>query len=360
MVSDVSDLPEFDLRKKTLVAMCTAIERAVGDGPISALALFQRGQYFEHRRRRWTRLAAQSNGAPIVIGYVDAQEDQLPDGVRQLPIELDDPLAGRWALLIASPTICGIVDATDRDLVAAGSGPIEARRIFRSTWTVDPDAVERRGRQLLEEFPELEVARPVLDDVGRHAEASARIGSSMEPLLQQMTAVDLELTAALDERMRWQLRAERDQLTGAYNRTGLERMLIGPLRDAPLAAMFFDLDEFKAVNDGHGHVAGDLLLRAVAKTLQQQLRLTDLVVRWGGDEFLVVVTDTTPEALTNRAHRLLEALNKIRMRDYPGVEVRASVGIEADWRRPVTIEALDQAMYRAKAAGGNTIRSVGG
>ncbi len=357
-MSEVADLPEYELTKKTLISMCTAIERAVGDGPVSALALFQRRRYFERRRRRWTRLAEQAGGGPVILGFVDADPEQVPAGASPLPIDLDGPLAGRWTLLVASPSICGIVDASDRDEVEAGPGTLEARRIFRSTWSVEPAAVEQQAARLIEEFPSLEVARPILDDIRRHARSATPIGSSMEPLLRQLTDVDLEATAARVERVQWQMRAERDDLTGAHNRAGLERMLLGPLRDQPVAAMFFDLDDFKEVNDVHGHLAGDQLLQATAKTLQEQLRLTDLVVRWGGDEFLVVVTDTAADALADEARRLLDAINRIRLREFPTVRVRASAGIEANWRQPVSITALDEAMYRAKAEGGNTMRST--
>lgn len=165
-------------------------------------------------------------------------------------------------------------------------------------------------------------------------------------------------------------RAERDPLTGLYNRaaftTAVERALArgpgerrragrpsgGPPCAGRLAAIVYvDLDGFKAVNDGHGHAAGDEVLRQFAAALHDSMRANDLVARLGGDEFAVWMRDTTPaeaRAATERACERLRAHSAER-----GWTVDASVGIAMFAARPpnaaVAIAHADTLMYRRKS-----------
>jgi diguanylate cyclase (GGDEF)-like protein len=116
--------------------------------------------------------------------------------------------------------------------------------------------------------------------------------------------------------------AERDPLTGVGNyRLLRERFPIEMEqhrdRGAPLSLIVIDLDEFKRVNDEHGHQYGDRVLQDVAGALIGSVRSTDLVVRHGGDEFSIVCPDTTPETARELAARLCEGLAEVRVDDRP-------------------------------------------
>jgi diguanylate cyclase (GGDEF)-like protein/PAS domain S-box-containing protein len=155
-------------------------------------------------------------------------------------------------------------------------------------------------------------------------------------------------------------RALRDDLTGLANRAlfmdRLEHALLR-LQRAPstIAVLFVDLDDFKAVNDGLGHAAGDALLVAVAERLERCLRPSDTIARLGGDEFAVLLDDVeSRESAWQTSERLLETLQMPVPIGDLAVNVPASIGIAiAD--APASPESLmrdaDIALYRAKGAG---------
>lgn len=147
-----------------------------------------------------------------------------------------------------------------------------------------------------------------------------------------------------------------DPLTGALNRRGLDESF-PEVRNGkgPLSVIMVDLDHFKRVNDTHGHAAGDAVLRAVTTRLAEVLRLGDAVVRYGGEEFLLILPEASLEQATRVATRALESLraSPIRAGDLK-LSVTASFGVaqrlEGEDRDQV-IERADAAMYRAKAEG---------
>ena len=158
-------------------------------------------------------------------------------------------------------------------------------------------------------------------------------------------------------------RAETDELTGLANRTTLERRLEAAVTDAlrggrRLSALVLDLDDFKRVNDRHGHGAGDVCLRAVARALEASLRPGDLAGRLGGEEFLVVLADTGAKGGWLVAERLRARIGGLQM--HSGAELSASFGV-ASLPDQVTsagelVRAAEHAMHEAKATGRN--RSV--
>jgi diguanylate cyclase (GGDEF)-like protein len=127
------------------------------------------------------------------------------------------------------------------------------------------------------------------------------------------------------------------------------------------ALIMLDLDHFKAINDRHGHGIGDAVLASTAARLSAKLRTTDLLGRWGGEEFLCLLTQTDPLAALQKAETLRQALEG-QVVDLPGaaLEVTASIGV-AVYRPGQTLEAIidaaDQALYRAKRAGRNQVCS---
>ncbi|OZI50297.1 GGDEF domain-containing protein [Bordetella genomosp. 5] len=165
-------------------------------------------------------------------------------------------------------------------------------------------------------------------------------------------------------------RASEDPLTGLANRTGLltalERVCGAARAHTQCAALLYlDLDDFKIVNDSHGHAAGDHVLRTLAARMRSMLRVGDVAARIGGDEFVMLATGVQPAAATRLAEHLMHDLSQpIVLETGTRVEVGVSVGIamidatNADAQR--VLEAADTALYRAKAQGGMRSAFAGG
>ncbi len=164
--------------------------------------------------------------------------------------------------------------------------------------------------------------------------------------------------------------AMHDPLTGLPNRNSLNERLTDALTRAarsrdPVAVLFIDLDGFKRVNDEYGHAAGDEVLREVARRLPQALRATDMVARFGGDEFVVLldteVRDDTPQRICQRIFDLLEAPIVFTQGQ---ASIGASIGVAQHPPLPNNPDELlkraDAAMYLAKQAGKGCVRQAGG
>jgi diguanylate cyclase (GGDEF)-like protein len=169
-----------------------------------------------------------------------------------------------------------------------------------------------------------------------------------------------KLRAALDEEQRL---ARVDFLTGLPNLkafTDLAEMEI--LRagryNHPLTLAYLDLDNFKAVNDRHGHQTGNLLRRTVADAIKDTVRATDLTARFGGDEFLVLLPDTAAGQAAEIVGRVRERLDgEMKSRGWP---VTFSIGVATFISPPasvdVLIQAADRLMYQVKEQGMDCIR----
>jgi diguanylate cyclase (GGDEF)-like protein/PAS domain S-box-containing protein len=158
--------------------------------------------------------------------------------------------------------------------------------------------------------------------------------------------------------------ADHDPLTGLVNRRRFEADLNATLARArtsrePTAVLVIDLDNFKGVNDAYGHAGGDAVLRDVARTLRKNVRAHDVIGRLGGDEFGIVLAQTSPESARRVAATLLQALDRDLVSSRPA-KVTASIGVNVvDSDESLTADALlveaDVAMYDAKEAGRNRI-----
>lgn len=170
-----------------------------------------------------------------------------------------------------------------------------------------------------------------------------------------------DLRDRVEARSRIDYLAHHDALTGLPNRTAfierVEALLAPALAERrTLALLFIDLDHFKRVNDSLGHLAGDALLQTVARRITGSLRAGDLVSRFGGDEFLVLLQgDTPPQAVEDVAAKLLAAIGEPVQLEGASISVTPSVGVALFPRDGATPDELikhaDTAMYRAKARG---------
>ena len=160
--------------------------------------------------------------------------------------------------------------------------------------------------------------------------------------------------------------AHHDQLTGLPNRLFLAAHLPGAIEEAQrsgsmLAVLFLDLDRFKHINDSRGHETGDKLLKAVAQRIRATTRTEDIVVRMGGDEFIVVLkTVATPEQINETASRITEALAEPVLIDGRPLVTTASIGVSLFPRDGSSMGELlrqsDTAMYQAKDRGRNNFQ----
>lgn len=159
-------------------------------------------------------------------------------------------------------------------------------------------------------------------------------------------------------------RASYDVLTGALSRSAIEGRLAHAVRAAhasgsPLAVVFFDIDHFKHVNDEHGHLVGDECLRIVAMRTRNRLRTYDLVGRWGGDEILVLLPDTTLDEAIGVAENLRSAVNGRELEiDGRMLGVTISAGVaQLSYGEPATelVRRADDALYSSKQDGRNRV-----
>ena len=186
-------------------------------------------------------------------------------------------------------------------------------------------------------------------------------------MLSQQRALELEQRASRMAEL-----AHRDALTGVLNRRQLEVVLDQEFarasrEDAPLSLAFIDLDDFKKVNDMHGHLVGDEVLRAFAGKLQQTLREGDTVARFGGEEFIVLMPGTPEDAALDVMRRLLGTLAATPMHTLQDgtlfVTFSAGVATHGGYERfadmQELLKAADDVLYRSKNLGRNRVIARG-
>ena len=175
-----------------------------------------------------------------------------------------------------------------------------------------------------------------------------------------MVLVQHDLTDSHARANKLRYLSSHDELTGLYNRACFNELLGQALESQalPLAVLFIDLDHFKEINDSDGHQVGDAILVEAARRLQEVVRATDIVGRYGGDEFVIVLGAPALPALAERvAHRLNQQLNSPFEVNGQCYVLSASIGIAHAPAHGRTLQALlaaaDEAMYQSKAAGRN-------
>jgi diguanylate cyclase (GGDEF)-like protein len=191
----------------------------------------------------------------------------------------------------------------------------------------------------------------------------ARVG------LGRRTVLRFSLQDALEEEalIRMHQSALRDRLTGAFNRGAFDDRLHGELaasrrRGTPIALLLFDIDHFKGFNDTHGHQAGDAVLAAVARCVQQAIRPEDVLARYGGEEFAVILRAISARSAAVMAERVRLAVEELSIA-WQGAQIGVTISVglvHATSQVPVEgpaelIAAADAALYEAKHQGRNRV-----
>jgi diguanylate cyclase (GGDEF)-like protein len=164
--------------------------------------------------------------------------------------------------------------------------------------------------------------------------------------------------------MREELREQAilDPLTGLYNRRYMEDSLARELfrtqrQKSSLCVAMLDIDRFKYINDTFGHAAGDLLLGELGRILRENLRMSDIACRYGGDEFVLILPDSSLEDTAHRVRQILDLVKELRiwqgnqLLDPVTVSVGVAVAHEHNFIQHDVLQAADQALYLAKQAG---------
>lgn len=358
----------MEVPKRALVVVSHAMERAFDDAAPAAdggttglvIGMFQRREYFDVEVSRYARLAAA--GHTVVVGFAGSTEG-LPAGVRGVSFPASDPRARDWVVILVRGPYANTLVAEELDRLAEGEETLEASRLFNARWTF------RRGPGLEEAGAQLHrLAGDLPADVLGAATSQLRRsqGFPISPVEDQLAVAADHLVKSVElghrraNRLRValqssQLMAERDQLTGLNNRHFLERYLgRGGDVDRPidLATVLVDVDDLKKVNDTYGHAAGDAVLAAVAATLRKHSRPGDVLVRWGGDEFLLLAPGLHADNCLGYGEQLARAVHAAHpLPPWSQLPLSVSLAVSATRTAPLPFDQLDAALYRVKRTG---------
>jgi len=266
-------------------------------------------------------------------------EQEEGDDFRKLRCIFANAMAGRF------------LNANREDLVDCSGEQI----VKIATNAMEPED----AREILESFSTATDTGESIDTEVNHLSDGSNKWLRMicEPFGNDIALTFVDITDGKAKEQHMESIARSDPLTGVLNRRGFERdasqRLTDSADDATGALLFIDLNDFKIINDSYGHEIGDQLLTIAAKRLRKSLRSCDIIGRPGGDEFVALVPDVTPEVAGKLAARLTKALEEAYLIGDKKLDCPSSIGLALYPRNANTLTGLmreaDQAMYRAKA-----------
>ncbi len=200
------------------------------------------------------------------------------------------------------------------------------------------------------------------DEIGSLAKSLNKMAKNLQDTMTSRDELiyEVEQREKVAEKLR--LLSTTDELTGAYNRRAFNEYLhanIGRAKryDELLSMFLFDIDHFKNINDSHGHEVGDLVLKALVRVVKESIRQEDIMARWGGEEFTVLLPQTGKDDALQLAERLRE---KISVHDFPKIgHVTVSIGLaelQVDDTSDSFVKRADIAVYQAKEGGRNIVK----
>ncbi len=340
-ISPRTNLFIYDLASRRIVVDTDSVALAKADPML--LALFPRSpSLLTDGSHRYT------TGKDAMIAYI-ARRGSLAFGVRLHQDDLlsDMYLAYRLLVTISAISACAFV-ALALFIARGISKPImalaeAAHGISRRDYTV---------RVSMKSGDEMEVLGKAFNQM---ADDIQSFTENLEHLVSMRTEELREKIREVEEL------SVTDPLTGIYNRKRFDEELGVEISRArryaePLTLIMFDIDHFKAVNDGHGHAAGDAVLKEITALVKAQIRSADVFSRWGGEEFLVLLPQTDLDGAYKMADKLRTAIDGL---SFPGVgKVTCSFGVTAFTDiddRDSFLRRVDDALYEAKDAGRNRV-----
>jgi diguanylate cyclase (GGDEF)-like protein/PAS domain S-box-containing protein len=225
-------------------------------------------------------------------------------------------------------------------------------------------------RKVLESTHVNEVEAYVCHKEGHLLPISIRIAPVREVERHFVVAVEIHSSSSPRYAMRQRLEelqemAMHDPLTGIANRRFVEISLAARLEELrrygfPFALLFTDVDNFKKINDTHGHMVGDRILKMISATLAHSLRSFDIIGRWGGEEFVILLVNIQPDDLFALSDRLRRLVEKSMLTIENGETLGATVSIGATVARigdtsETLIERADKLMFESKRRGRNLV-----
>lgn len=201
-------------------------------------------------------------------------------------------------------------------------------------------------------------------DITQRKEAEAKLEAVQKSYQQHLEQQVAERTASLTAANKELERQSRvDSLTGLYNRIAADErlrleFLLLKRSGSPYAVLFMDIDHFKSINDTYGHEIGDHVLRQFASVVSHSVRESDFVARFGGEEFLAVLPDTSMEGALLIAEKIRSA---VALHDFGAVahitvSIGGASGVAKDLREEVVVRRADDALYQAKNSGRNAVK----
>ncbi|HZO36435.1 MAG TPA: diguanylate cyclase [Solirubrobacteraceae bacterium] len=235
---------------------------------------------------------------------------------------------------------------------------------------VDVTMPGRDGYEVCREIQERSATPPPVIFLTAHSQTDARVAGLDAGAVDYIVKpfANEELVARVRAALRTKAvrdglaeRAARDGLTGLFNRRELdaradEAAALAMRHGRALSCLLLDIDHFKSINDTHGHAAGDTVLREVAERIRGSVRISDIVGRYGGEEFVVLLPETASDQGVTAANKLREVLAASPIDvETASIPVRASIGV-ATWDDTMRTAAdlyaaADGALYRAKELG---------
>jgi diguanylate cyclase (GGDEF)-like protein len=272
-------------------------------------------------------------------------------------LEIKSAWGGRSGSAVLAPTECWALRRGQRHFVDADEPLLSCRHVQQRTGDSICLPMSAHG--------ETSGLLHLMDD--RLHPAKAQVGASRLTQAKQSLAVAVSEQTALalanlELRDKLRLQALRDPLTGLLNRRFVEEWIEREVTRTDHSGRSFgvimaDIDHFKQINDVYGHDAGDQLLRAIADAIRSSMRAGDLPCRYGGEEFLVLLSDIEMPALATRAEELRSRVAAVRVEHrgepVPGATLSAGIALYPDHgiSASLVIDAADAALYAAKRAG---------